>query len=146
MSATSHARTLTKRRSPDGVVERSVGKGVGAPRSVVEPGRTSVSALEAPRRDWRTARSSSTNAAIVGWRAPGERRSARNTIASRSGGTEVKRLGGVGSRFFTASSTCSRCSPVKGRRPVSISYSTTPSDQTSVRWSRAAPRACSGDM
>ncbi len=36
--------------------------------------------------------------------------------------------------------------PSKGRRPVAISYSTTPSEKRSVRASSASPRACSGDM
>jgi hypothetical protein len=37
-------------------------------------------------------------------------------------------------------------SPPNGRRPVVISYSTTPSEKTSVRPSIVLPRACSGDM
>ncbi len=37
-------------------------------------------------------------------------------------------------------------SPANGRRPVAISYSTTPSEKTSARPSMALPRACSGDM
>ena len=37
-------------------------------------------------------------------------------------------------------------SPSNARRPVSISYSTTPNAQTSARRSTALPRACSGAM
>jgi len=37
-------------------------------------------------------------------------------------------------------------SPVNGGRPVTISYSTDPSAQTSARPSTATPRACSGAM
>ena len=37
-------------------------------------------------------------------------------------------------------------SPPKGRRPPSISYSTTPNEKRSLRASVAPPRACSGDM
>jgi len=37
-------------------------------------------------------------------------------------------------------------SPRNGRLPVAISYSTTPSENTSVRWSNGRPSTCSGDM
>src|SRR5216117_1382781 len=36
--------------------------------------------------------------------------------------------------------------PEKGRRPVDISYITTPSEKISVRWSTSRPSACSGLM
>src|SRR5213594_2105007 len=36
--------------------------------------------------------------------------------------------------------------PEKGRRPADISYITTPSEKTSVRWSTSRPSACSGLM
>ena len=36
--------------------------------------------------------------------------------------------------------------PLNGGRPVTISYSTAPSEKRSVRTSTSSPRACSGDM
>ena len=37
-------------------------------------------------------------------------------------------------------------SPWNGWRPVNISYTTTPKEKTSLRWSAGNPFACSGDM
>lgn len=62
--------------------------------------------------------------------------------------------GTSGRNIFTASGivvrivwiTDSTLPPAKGRRPVSISYVTTPSDQRSARASTGCPTACSGDM
>ena len=51
-----------------------------------------------------------------------------------------------GSRSRIAAITSDDVSPSKARRPVSISYSTQPNAQMSVRLSTALPRACSGDM
>ena len=61
---------------------------------------------------------------------------------------------GVGVGSFVQSGSRSRItaivsdvvSPPNARRPVSISYSTHPKAQMSVRLSTALPRACSGDM
>src|SRR5258708_34175385 len=39
-----------------------------------------------------------------------------------------------------------RFAPSKGKRPATISYSTTPRLKMSVRASTESPRACSGDM
>ena len=36
--------------------------------------------------------------------------------------------------------------PTNARRPVNISYSTTPNEKISVRPSSGSPSACSGDM
>ncbi len=36
--------------------------------------------------------------------------------------------------------------PLKGRSPIAISYSSTPSEKMSVRWSTIWPSICSGDM
>ena len=51
-----------------------------------------------------------------------------------------------GSRRTTAPSTSVMSSPSKARRPVSISYSTQPNAQMSLRLSASRPFACSGDM
>ena len=51
-----------------------------------------------------------------------------------------------GSRASTDASTSETSSPGKARRPVSISYSTAPNAQMSVRLSTGRPRACSGLM
>ncbi len=54
---------------------------------------------------------------------------------------------GRGSASSTRAITAIASSAANGRRPVSATYSTTPSDQTSLAASIArAPRACSGDM
>ena len=51
-----------------------------------------------------------------------------------------------GTSFSTAASTCDVVSPPNTCRPVSISRSTTPNAQRSLRLSTALPAACSGDM
>ena len=51
-----------------------------------------------------------------------------------------------GSFINTAASMSDTSSPSKARRPVSISKSTQPKAQMSVRLSTALPRACSGLM
>lgn len=51
-----------------------------------------------------------------------------------------------GSLLTTATIVSVASSPGKARVPVSISNSTQPSAQMSVRLSTASPRACSGDM
>jgi len=51
-----------------------------------------------------------------------------------------------GSLLRTDAITSEWSSPSKARRPVSISYNTTPNAQTSARRSTALPRACSGAM
>ena len=51
-----------------------------------------------------------------------------------------------GSFIMTDASVMELSSPAKARRPVSISYSTHPNAQMSVRLSTACPRACSGLM
>ena len=51
-----------------------------------------------------------------------------------------------GSRSMIAATVSVTVSPGNARRPVSISYSTQPNAQMSVRLSTALPRACSGDM
>ena len=50
----------------------------------------------------------------------------------------------AGSSRTTAPSTSVTSSPSKARRPVSISYSTQPNAQMSLRLSTACPCACSG--
>ena len=59
-------------------------------------------------------------------------------------------LGGIPSHFGSSLSTVASVSvmssPSNNRRPVSISYSTTPKAQMSARLSTTFPRACSGDM
>jgi hypothetical protein len=45
-----------------------------------------------------------------------------------------------------ACSVSSAVAPANGSWKVTISYSTTPSEKMSLRWSTAWPRACSGLM
>ena len=49
-----------------------------------------------------------------------------------------------GSRSRIAAIVSERVSPANATRPVSISYSTQPNAQMSVRLSTGLPRACSG--
>jgi hypothetical protein len=51
-----------------------------------------------------------------------------------------------GSRSSTTAIVSDMVSPPNARRPASISYSTHPDAQISVRLSTTLPRACSGDM
>jgi hypothetical protein len=51
---------------------------------------------------------------------------------------------GVSLRIDDSSDTC--VSPLKGRSPVAISNSITPSEKTSLRESTGLASACSGDM
>ena len=51
-----------------------------------------------------------------------------------------------GSRLRIATSVSEAVTPPKARRPESISASTQPNDQRSVRLSTGCPRACSGLM
>ena len=60
--------------------------------------------------------------------------------------TPHKRTGAVGARFRMASKITADVLPVKGWRPVDISYKTAPKENRSVRVSSSSPRACSGDM
>ena len=55
-------------------------------------------------------------------------------------------LGGTGTRFRIWSKMTAVVWPLKVWTPVAISYITTPSENRSLRWSTASPRACSGDM
>jgi hypothetical protein len=72
-----------------------------------------------------------------------QRRIARSASGGRPG---AMRAGGSGSASRMAESVSS-CEPRrKGCRPVSISYSSTPKEKTSVRASTGFPAACSGDM
>ena len=72
---------------------------------------------------------------------------ARSTMASSAGGTSERRLPGRGGRSSVIDRMIARAlSPPKGRLPVTSSYRTTPSDQTSARSSIAWPAMCSGAM
>ena len=61
-------------------------------------------------------------------------------------GTSAGSADQFGVVFMTAAIISVASSPSNARAPVSISYSTAPKAQTSVRLSTARPRACSGDM
>ncbi len=54
--------------------------------------------------------------------------------------------GGAGVACRIAVSSCPRFSPSKAGTPATISYSSEPSENTSLRWSAAWPPTCSGDM
>ena len=71
-----------------------------------------------------------------------QRRRRRRTLGGVSEGKAVQ----SGSCRSTEASTSDTVSPSKQRLPVSISYSTAPNAQMSVRLSTGLPRACSGDM
>ena len=64
------------------------------------------------------------------------------SVGVRSGGSCVQ----SGSFVSTAAKTSATSSPGNGRVPVSISYSTHPIAQMSLRVSAGLPLACSGDM
>ena len=70
------------------------------------------------------------------------RRRSRRTGSGVSGGSAFQ----SGALLSTATSTSATSSPSNARRPVSISYSTQPNAQMSLRLSTALPRACSGLM
>ncbi|MFN8572357.1 MAG: hypothetical protein U0132_09890 [Gemmatimonadaceae bacterium] len=53
---------------------------------------------------------------------------------------------GVGGEVVCAAINAGIVSLVKGGRPVSISYPTTPNAYTSARWSTRSPDHCSGAM
>ena len=68
-------------------------------------------------------------------------------ILSSSVGRSGFTLGSaVGALFRIASKIPAEESPRNGSVPVAISYSTTPSENRSVRRSSGLPSACSGDM
>ncbi len=67
----------------------------------------------------------------------------------RSSSLEIAGLkddAGAGSRLRIPSKMTAVVLPGKLTRPVAISYSTTPNEKRSVRWSSSSARACSGDM
>ena len=71
-----------------------------------------------------------------------QRRRRRWTIGGVVAGNAVQ----SGSLSRTAVIVSDTVAPFAARRPVSISYSTQPNDQMSVRLSSGSPRACSGLM
>ena len=66
--------------------------------------------------------------------------------SSSNGSSPTRLLGGAGSLARIAASVEGPVSPSKGRRPVTISYSTEPNEKMSERASTFLPSACSGDM
>ena len=72
-----------------------------------------------------------------------QRRTIRARSLGRSGRTSVTD-GGLSRKIAEINSA--EEFPSKGRRPVAISCSTTPSEKISVRWSSGRPDVCSGDM
>ena len=70
----------------------------------------------------------------------------RRSRSRTNGGTDDGNALQSGSRSRIAAMVSVVVSPPKARRPVSISKSTQPNAQMSVRLSTALPRACSGDM
>ena len=68
-------------------------------------------------------------------------------MRSISSGTPLRSaVSGSGSLWRIAKMAAGAVFPPKGNWPLTISYSTTPSDQISLRASAASLRACSGDM
>ena len=65
--------------------------------------------------------------------------------SSVSGMPSTRSEGDSGMERMCCSATSTGVSPSKGRRPVSISYITTPSEYRSARLSMSLPFACSGD-
>ena len=72
-------------------------------------------------------------------------RQRRSTIAS-TGAAPDGNAPRSGALFITSANVSDTSSPLKARRPVSISYSTAPNAQMSARLSTGFPRACSGDI
>src|SRR5207247_6356052 len=71
-----------------------------------------------------------------------QQRIMRSTCAGDEAGTAVQ----SGSLSRIAATESVVVSPGNARRPASISYTTQPNAQMSVRLSTVLPRACSGDM
>ena len=68
-------------------------------------------------------------------------------MRSSSGGSlGFKRTGAVGALLRMALKIAADVFPSNGRRPVDISYSTTPKENRSVRASSSSPSVCSGLM
>jgi hypothetical protein len=68
-------------------------------------------------------------------------------MRARSAGNSGRKSvtdGGL-SRMIAETSSAEEA-PANGRRPVTISYSNTPREKISVRWSSGRPETCSGDM
>ena len=87
----------------------------------------------------------SANARALGYRVPGSSLSARATIRCRPAGTSgFASLTGTGGSVVRTVATAAALSADQGSRPVSISYSTTPSEKTSPAALASSPRACSG--
>ena len=70
-----------------------------------------------------------------------QRRMMRARSLGRSGRMSVTE-GGLSRRI--AETNSAEDVPSNGRRPAAISYSTTPSEKMSLRWSRGRPDVCSG--
>ena len=70
----------------------------------------------------------------------------RHSTVLMAGGTSSDSVLTLTSDFITDASVSDTSSPWKARRPVSISNSTHPNAQMSVRLSTVFPRACSGDI
>ena len=90
---------------------------------------------------------SARRSAELWYRSSGSFSSALLMMLSSSSGTRgFSSTGAVGARLRIASNTAADVVPPNARRPVIISYSTTPSENTSVRASSCFPSACSGDI
>ena len=108
---------------------------------------TDASGLEGETAGVSSDRNASTSTAPVACRSPGVFSSSRDTARLIANGTDARRSvtgGGVYTKRF-ATTACA-VDPVNGSSPVSISYSTQPSENKSLRPSRSSPDACSGLM
>jgi hypothetical protein len=74
------------------------------------------------------------------------RRHSRISRSSASGIPGISSLGAFGWSLTPAASVSDTVFPANARRPVTISYSTAPKLNTSLRASTVPPVACSGDM
>src|SRR5213595_891064 len=66
--------------------------------------------------------------------------------SNRSGSSGFDRLAGGGESVKMRCTRTAPVSPQNAWRPVTISYSTAPNENKSVRASSGSPRSCSGDM
>lgn len=92
-----------------------------------------------------TSRSARPNSAPVWYRSSGVGASALSTVRSTTFGTAGPSRRGVSDVTRLASSRC-ELEPTNGNSPTSISYTTVPSEYTSLRPSIVSPMACSGAM
>src|SRR5215469_10136269 len=128
------------------------------PASVAAPGRRSRRATPVPNAEWlvplstestsrfNRCRSTLISAALWYRKLRSFSSAFRMMLSSSAGSSRFQLAAGTGASFRIADRMTPRLSPRNGKRPVAISYRTTPNENRSVRPSSSLPRTCSGDM